>query len=205
MSIRSRLKTAASKIRGAISKVFGRGKQEKAASPVKAASTKSKQSPISKNNEIQPERVPPAQAMPRADIRKRRAAEKKEAQARRNSIFLQQLKIERAGDTSAMFGGEVRDSKLEQIFWASTQDLWIGVDPGKRWEAVMKAMGTDSAEEAFRRVIDANPEAIKAARESVTDKTMTSARDSTPWIGAIVSFYEDYDESGNRVVKVTRY
>jgi hypothetical protein len=121
------------------------------------------------------------------------------AQRRANEIALEQLAVERRGGASEIWGGRLGRMRGEQIFWASTRDIWTGADPKDRMKAVMDALGTDSIEEAFDLVLSQSSEAITAAMDAAdgdfADAAAYDARDSDIWIAFVSSFYVGSDGS----------
>ena len=79
---------------------------------------------------------------------------------RANQLFSQQLNAARL-ERASMFGK--MGSEQVGIFYAATRNIWQGRDPRKRNEYIMKALGTSSLEEAFRKVIRENRTALRVA------------------------------------------
>lgn len=79
---------------------------------------------------------------------------------RANQLFSQQLNAARL-DRASMFGK--MGSEQVGIFYAATRNIWQGRDPRRRNEYIMKALGTSSLEEAFRKVIRENRTALRVA------------------------------------------
>ena len=121
------------------------------------------------------------------------------AQERANRVAWQQITVERRGGESAIYGGRLGRMRGEQIFWASTRDIWTGADPKDRLKVVMDALGTDSIEEAFDLVLSQSSEAITAAMDAAdgdfADAAAYDARDSDIWIAFVSSFYVGADGS----------
>lgn len=106
-------------------------------------------------------------------------------QARRNEIFARQLNLASAGAESTLDRPELSGKSQARIFWMSTRRMWMGVSPDKRYEAIMREMGTKSLEEAFRRVMEFNSDAVESAirveapvRDTLRD--MTDERGDEP-------------------------
>lgn len=98
--------------------------------------------------------------------RLRTEREAKARQERRNVVYRSQLRMESRGGTSAMFGGAAAEDYREKIFYMSTQHIWRGLAPEDRDKAILKALGTDSLEEAYQMVMAENEEALEAARDA---------------------------------------
>ena len=138
-------------------------------------------------------------------IGRKGARGRKAAQERANRVTWQQVAVERRGGKSALYGGDLARSSGEQIFWASTRDIWMGTDPSKRLQTVMAALGVSSLEDAIKMVLEENADAVDAARaaydaanidteENAPDKLGTEIRGSDIWIAFTVSYYLDKDK-----------
>lgn len=88
---------------------------------------------------------------------------RKAAQARRDRIFRTQIRVEEetGGDIGGgRFQGTAGRYHYERIFYTSTQSIWAGLPNDQRDQAIMKALGVSSLEEAYDLVIEGNAEAI---------------------------------------------
>lgn len=121
---------------------------------------------------------------------------KKSRQERENRIFREQIRSEEAfGTPSARFGGEAGEKHLERIFYMATQSIWRGKPNENRDEAIMKALGVTSLEEAYEKVLEENEEA-QEEMERVFGKGFTAWQrgDSDPimpYINNIVAMAAD--------------
>lgn len=131
-------------------------------------------------------------AISKAGERKRKAA-----QRRANEIAWEQIGVERRGGESEIWGGALNQMRGEQIFWASTRDIWTGADPKDRLKVVMDALGTDSLEEAIDLVLSASSEAVLAQLDydATKSKEEDEPRGSAIWIAFVSSFYLGSDGS----------
>lgn len=81
---------------------------------------------------------------------------------RENRWFREQLRQERRGDDSALFGGSASATAAEGVFYKATEGLWRG-RYADRDEAIMEALGVDTLEEAYGIVLGQNQEALEVA------------------------------------------
>jgi len=87
-------------------------------------------------------------------------------QEREDRMFRSQIRHEEEyGMPTSTFGGEAGTGHYERIFYISTESFWSGKDPQDRDKAIMKELGVDSLEEAYRIVLEANEEAVEKMRE----------------------------------------
>lgn len=84
----------------------------------------------------------------------------KNAMQRSNAVFERQINLARIGSPSAL--GDVGEVQV-QVFYAATRKIWRGRDMRRRNEYIMRALGTDSLEEAFKKVLRENRRAFKIA------------------------------------------
>lgn len=83
----------------------------------------------------------------------------KTAVDRSNLMFKRQLNLARIGAPSTL--GKHGEQAVT-IFYAATKKIWRGKDPAKRNELIMKAMGTETIEEAYKLVLSKNVGAFRA-------------------------------------------
>lgn len=110
---------------------------------------------------------------------------------RANQLFSQQLnaaRLERASMFGKMGGEQVN------IFYAATRNIWQGRDPRRRNEYIMKALGTSSLEEAFRKVIRENRTALRVAEHR---RTIRSAVEGVTSENAF--FYNEVEMDAERM------
>ena len=86
--------------------------------------------------------------------------------ARDNAIFSRELNLASQDLPSSIDRAELSGKSQARIFWLSTRKLWMGARPEKRYEAIMKAMGTDSLRLAFARVLKYNEAAVSMAEDA---------------------------------------
>lgn len=84
------------------------------------------------------------------------------AAQREDLFFREQIRAERRGELSGLFGGDFEAAQAEGIFYAATQDIWSG-RYADRDAAIMEAIGVDTLEEAYTVVLRQNEEALRAA------------------------------------------
>lgn len=84
------------------------------------------------------------------------------AAQREDRFFKEQVRSERRGELSGLFGGDFEAAQAEGIFYAATQDIWSG-RYADRDEAIKEALGVDTLEEAYNVVLRQNEEALRAA------------------------------------------
>lgn len=84
-------------------------------------------------------------------------------QARRNELFARQLNLASSGAESALDRPDLSGKAQARIFWMSTRRMWLDASPDRRYEEIMRRMGTGSLEEAFRRVMEFNSDAVESA------------------------------------------
>lgn len=78
---------------------------------------------------------------------------------RSNLMFKRQLNLARIGAPSTL--GKHGEQAVT-IFYAATKKIWRGKDPAKRNELIMKAMGAETIEEAYKLVLSKNVGAFRA-------------------------------------------
>lgn len=78
---------------------------------------------------------------------------------RSNLMFKRQLNLARIGASSTL--GKHGEQAVT-IFYAATKKIWRGKDPAKRNELIMKAMGAETIEEAYKLVLSKNVDAFRA-------------------------------------------
>lgn len=78
---------------------------------------------------------------------------------RSNLMFKRQLNLARIGAPSVL--GK-HGEQAATIFYAATKKIWRGKDPAKRNELIMKAMGAETIEEAYKLVLSKNVDAFRA-------------------------------------------
>ena len=83
----------------------------------------------------------------------------KTAVDRSNLMFKRQLNLARIGAPSIL--GKHGEQAVT-IFYAATKKIWRGKDPAKRNELIMKAMGAETIEEAYKLVLSKNVNAFRA-------------------------------------------
>lgn len=83
----------------------------------------------------------------------------KTAVDRSNLMFKRQLNLARIGAPSTL--GKHGEQAVT-IFYAATKKIWRGKDPAKRNELIMKAMGAETIEEAYKLVLSKNVNAFRA-------------------------------------------
>lgn len=83
----------------------------------------------------------------------------KEDSLRKNEMFKRDINQASVGGVSSLSREETK------VFYTMTKDLWEGVDPSKRNEAIMEALGVETLEEAWRIVMN-DPDAIQAVKEA---------------------------------------
>lgn len=121
---------------------------------------------------------------------------KKSRQERENRIYREQIRSEEAfGVPSARFGGEAGEKHLERIFYMATQSIWRDKPNEERDQAIMKALGVESLEDAYTKVLEENEEA-QEEMERVFGKGFTAWQrgDSDPimpYINNIVAMAAD--------------
>ena len=78
---------------------------------------------------------------------------------RSNLMFKRQLNLARIGAPSTL--GKHGEQAVT-IFYAATKKIWRGKDPAKRNELIMKALGAETIEEAYKLVLSKNVGAFRA-------------------------------------------
>lgn len=96
--------------------------------------------------------------------------------SRDNEIFSHELNMASQDRPSSIDRADLSGKSQARIFWMSTRKIWMGEPADRRYEAIMKAMGTDSLREAFERVLEYNERAVSMAidaerrvRDTLTD------------------------------------
>lgn len=104
---------------------------------------------------------------------------------RRNDLFARQLSLASAGGESTLDRPDLTGKSQARIFWMSTRRIWMGARPEDRYDAIMRALGTSSLQDAFDRVMDLNRDALESAirverpiRDTISD--MTDERGDEP-------------------------
>lgn len=95
-------------------------------------------------------------------IRARRA----ERVGRDNEIFSREINLASQDLPSSIDRADLSGKSQARIFWMSTRKLWMGAPPDQRYEAIMRALWTDSLREAFERVLEYNERAVSMAEEA---------------------------------------
>lgn len=119
---------------------------------------------------------------------------------RENMQFAEKMRRAKHGEPSGMSG---MDKYSVQMFYVATKRLWQGVHLNQRNETIMKALGTNSLEEAYRVVMHANRERLMNYREMLAglkpDMTVEG------WTNEAKFFYEDTREiwEGTRLTSPT--
>lgn len=78
---------------------------------------------------------------------------------RANLMFKRQLNLARIGAPSTL--GKHGEQAVT-VFYAATKKIWRGKDPAKRNELIMKALGAETIEEAYKLVLSKNVDAFRA-------------------------------------------
>lgn len=98
---------------------------------------------------------------------------------RDNEIFARQLNMASSDLPSSIDRRDLSGRSQARIFWMSTRKIWMGLPADQRYEAIMRAAGTDSLREAFERVMRYNAEAVSMAEgiEAELRDTLTQMGD----------------------------
>lgn len=85
---------------------------------------------------------------------------------RDNAIFSRELNLASMDLPSSIDRRDLSGKSQARIFWMSTRKLWMGVPPEQRYDAIMRALGTDSLRLAFDRVLRYNEAAVTIAKKA---------------------------------------
>lgn len=85
---------------------------------------------------------------------------------RDNAIFSRELNLASMDLPSSIDRADLSGKSQARIFWMSTRKLWMGVPPDQRYDAIMRALGTDSLRLAFDRVLRYNESAVSMAESA---------------------------------------
>lgn len=123
---------------------------------VKSYDTSRKQS-----NEVSRQQARESAAKAASRLDKMTAAPRaaKTAVDRSNLMFKRQLNLARIGAPSTL--GKHGEQAVT-IFYAATKKIWRGKNPAKRNELIMKALGAETIEEAYKLVLSKNVGAFRA-------------------------------------------
>lgn len=86
-------------------------------------------------------------------------------QERRNRMYRSAIRAEESGGISSQFSGQAGQYHFERIFYMSTQSVWAGLPNEDRDQAIMKALGVKSLEEAYQIILQGNADAIMAIHD----------------------------------------
>lgn len=117
-------------------------------------------------------------------------------QARKNQQFLTEMRLAGYGFDTSMLGGAAA-SKVK-VFWAATRSIWGGHPNADRAQLVMDALGTNSMEEAFHKVMNQQAGAYYEAYAQVMGTTSEGWTDESP------EFEQALSEIGDDVKGQTR-
>lgn len=127
---------------------------------------------------------------------------------RDNAIFSRELNLASMDLPSSIDRADLSGKSQARIFWMSTRKLWMGVPPDQRYDAIMRALGTDSLRLAFDRVLRYN-EAAVAMAESAEREVRDTLRDmgdergdepvSVDYPPEFMYFVKDYSAVVNRM------
>lgn len=112
-------------------------------------------------------------------------AQARNASERTNALFAEKLKAAGSGKRTDVSG---LDSVTSQFFYVATRRLWASSPYDQRNEVIMRRMGVDSLEEAYRIVMRENRKQIAAYREMVAGFTDEYTLDGLT--GQAAEFYE---------------
>ena len=127
---------------------------------------------------------------------------------RDNAIFSRELNLASMDLSSSIDRADLSGKSQARIFWMSTRKLWMGAPPDQRYEAIMRAMGTDSLRLAFARVLRYNEAAVDAAESAEREvrdtlKDMGDERGDEPVLvdypPEFMYFVKDYSAVVNRL------
>lgn len=99
-------------------------------------------------------------------------------QARKNQQFLTEMRLAGYGFETSALGGAAA-SKVK-VFWAATRNIWGGHPNADRAQLVMDALGTNSMEEAFHKVMNQQAGAYYEAYAQVMGTTSEGWTDESP-------------------------
>lgn len=128
--------------------------------------------------------------------------------ARDNELFARELNLASADLPSSLDKPNLSGKSQARIFWMSTRKLWMGADPDKRYQKIMKALGADSLRAAFDIVLRHNREAVEAAERAEADvrDTLSDMGDergdepvSVDYPPEFMYFVKDYSAVVNRM------
>ena len=108
------------------------------------------------------------------------------ATARQNRVFETRLKAAQQGAPSGVGG---LDAVRAQFFYVATKRLWQGFPLADRNRAIMRGLGVESLEEAYRIVTRANRAQIAAYREML--RGIRPDVSVSGWTDQAREFYED--------------
>lgn len=113
---------------------------------------------------------------------------------RQNALFAEKLKQAGAGKRTDISG---MDSVSSQFFYVATRRLWASAPYEQRNETIMRRLGVDSLEEAYRIVMRENRRQIAAYREMIdgfTDEfTLEGMTDqAAEFYGGTSELWEDF-------------
>lgn len=110
----------------------------------------------------------------------------KNATTRTNEIFAQKMNLAAQNKRSGYSG---MDEKSIQMFYIATRRLWQGGSLKDRNALIMRGLGVNSLEEAYRIVQRENRKKLKAYRNML--KGIKEEMTVTGWTQEAIDFYED--------------
>lgn len=110
----------------------------------------------------------------------------KTATERGNAAFAEQIRAAQAGERTPLSG---LDKVSTTFFYVSTRQMWQGYPAAQRNEYIMRGLGVESLEEAYRIVTRANRQQIQSYRDMLAG--ITSEYTVEGWTDQAREFYED--------------
>ena len=109
----------------------------------------------------------------------------KSAKERSDELFRRQVNLARIGAPS-LFGAH--GDAAVNVFYAATREIWRGRDPKDRNRLIMDALGVDTLQAAFDKVLIENMQSVNEFIEGVTTSSIVDGRTDEN-----AGFYDEVD------------